>query len=172
MLELIRPRAFVPVHGTLHHLTRHAELARNHGIGQVQVIENGSTLRLKDGHLSSMDPVPSGKIPIDIGGQPLEAETLATRIDLGRHGIVFVSLVIAEGGNLAVPPAVTLQGIAVLTDRDATIRAICLELARAVRRHFKRHDPIQEELRRLVRRVVLERTGCRPSVDIHVVYLE
>lgn len=172
MIELIRPKAFIPIHGTLQHLIHHAELAKSHGIEQVRVIENGSTLRWNEGRLNPAAPVPCGKIAIDLGGQPLEPETLATRVDLGRHGTVFVSLILGDGGSLVVPPQVTLQGIPLVAEEEATIRAISLELARAVRRHAKRHDPLQEELRKLVRRVVLDRTGCRPSVDIHMIHVE
>src|SRR5690606_38553661 len=45
MLELTRPRAFLPVHGTLHHLLRHAELARSWGVAETLVIENGRVAR-------------------------------------------------------------------------------------------------------------------------------
>ena len=46
MIELVRPRAFVPVHGTLHHLLRHAELARELGVPRVTVLENGDVATL------------------------------------------------------------------------------------------------------------------------------
>ncbi len=46
MIELVQPRAFVPVHGTLHHLLRHAELARELGVPSVTVLENGDVATL------------------------------------------------------------------------------------------------------------------------------
>ena len=42
MLEWVRPRAFLPVHGTLHHLLRHAELARDLGVSDAISVENGT----------------------------------------------------------------------------------------------------------------------------------
>ena len=48
MIDLVRPAAFVPVHGTRHHLERHAALARDAGVGDVLVIENGELAELDD----------------------------------------------------------------------------------------------------------------------------
>lgn len=172
MIELVRPKAFVPVHGTLHHLIRHAELARAQGLSTVEVIENGSPLYLRDGTLRRGDSIPHGRVAIDIGGQPLEDEALASRVELGRQGVVMVSLVIGEGGSLVVPPAVTLLGIPLMGEQDATVRAIALELARVVRHKAKRHAPFEEDIRRSVRRIVADRTGCRPSVELHAIQVE
>ncbi len=47
MIELTRPRAFLPLHGTLHHLMRHAELAREEGVAEVLVAENGEVVELE-----------------------------------------------------------------------------------------------------------------------------
>ena len=46
MIELVRPKCFVPVHGTIHHLTRHAELAREMGVPSVAVTENGRVVEV------------------------------------------------------------------------------------------------------------------------------
>lgn len=171
MIELVRPKAFVPVHGTLHHLVRHAELARAQGVGQIEIVENGSTLRLTNGKLFRSDTVPHGRVAIDLGGQPLEDEALASRVELGRQGIVMISLVVGAGGSLVVPPAVTLLGIPSLAEHDSTVRAISLEVTRLVRHKAKR-QAIDDEVRRVVRRVVADRTGCRSTVEIHTMHVE
>ncbi|MGH7327679.1 MAG: ribonuclease J, partial [Polyangiaceae bacterium] len=46
MIELTRPRAFIPLHGTMHHLSRHAKLAREAGVANVLVIENGAVAEI------------------------------------------------------------------------------------------------------------------------------
>lgn len=170
MLELVRPKAFVPVHGSLHHLSKHAALARTSGIQQVAVVENGSTLRLQGGSLSHMDEVPHGRVPIDLGGKPLDEETLGCRVDLGRQGLAMISLVFGEGGGLLVPPTVTLRGIPPADDVASLIRAVSLEVARVAERHKKRHHPLEDEVRRTARRVITDLTGCRPSVEIHAIH--
>jgi ribonuclease J len=171
MIELLRPKAFVPVHGTLHHLSKHAELARAAGVREISVIENGSTLRLRAGSLSRMDPVPRGRVAIDNGGKPLDEAALHCRIDLGRQGIALVSLVIGEAGSLVVPPTVTLLGVPLAAEQDSTCRAVALEVARVAQHHKKRHLALEDEVRRAVRRVVSDLTGCRPSVDIHAIHV-
>ena len=55
MIELARPRAFVPLHGTLHHLFRHAALARELGVPEVCVLENGD-VGASFGHFDQVGP--------------------------------------------------------------------------------------------------------------------
>lgn len=171
MLDLVRPRGFVPVHGTLQHLTKHAALARAAGVQHVEVIENGSTLRLSPEGLAPRAPVRRGRIPIDLGGKPLDAEALEQRVEMGRHGLVSVSLVLGDGGSLVVPPSVTLLGIPMVSQDDTTNRTVALEVARVAQRNKRRNQPLEEEVRRVVRRVVTELTGCRPSVDVHAIHI-
>jgi len=171
MIDLIRPSAFVPIHGTLHHLHKHATLAREAGLRQIEVIENGSTLRLNAGSLSHMDPVPYGRVSVDLGGRALNEETLLDRVELGRQGIALVSLVIGEGGSLVVPPTVTFRGVPMQDGQDSISRAVALEVARVARHQGRRHNPLEDEVRRAVRRMVMDLTGCRPSVDVHAIHV-
>ncbi|MGC4070461.1 MAG: ribonuclease J [Polyangiaceae bacterium] len=172
MLELVRPKAFVPVHGTLHHLSKHAELARMVGCNSIRIVENGACLRLSSGTLHAAEGVPTGRIPIDVGGRPLEALALDERIELGRQGMANVSVVIGEDGRLLVPPSVSLWGVPGSAEHPSVIRSISLELARSVPQWVRRRRSVEEEIRRLVRRLVADATGCRPSVDVHAIFVE
>ena len=62
MIELVAPRAFVPLHGTLHHLTRHAELARASGIANVTILEDGDVGILDEHGLRKEGRVQSGRV--------------------------------------------------------------------------------------------------------------
>jgi ribonuclease J len=172
MLELVRPKAFVPVHGTLHHLSKHAELARLVGCGSIRIVENGASLRLSSGSLHAAEGIPTGRIPIDMGGRPLEALALDERIELGRQGMVNVSVVIGEDGRLLVPASVSLWGVPGSAEQPSVIRSVALELARSVPLWVRRHRAVEEEIRRLVRRLIADATGCRPSVDVHAIFVE
>jgi ribonuclease J len=67
MIELVRPKSFIPVHGTLHHLHRHAELARGCGIGEVTILEDGDVGVLGEHGLRKDGHVPTGRVHVWAG---------------------------------------------------------------------------------------------------------
>jgi ribonuclease J len=170
MLDLIRPRCFLPVHGTLHHLRRHAELATAHGVGEVKVVENGTSVLFDGRSLEVEGPVPAGRVAVGYGGIELGPTVLHERAELARSGIAMVALVVGDGRQLVRPPSVSTQGVAGV---DATVlRALTLEVARVVETARKRrsaNDELAEEVRRAVRRRLLEIGGTRPVVEVHVI---
>ncbi len=163
MLELVRPRAFVPVHGTLHHLLAHAALAREAGVGSVAVVENGTPL-VFDGHGLRREPeVPHGAISVALGGAPAGPATLKERAELARSGVVVVAL--WPEGDLA--PEVRARGVPGLD--EAGLFALAREAARASAAHRAGRGLTREELvRRAVRRKLEDLTGTRPPVEVLV----
>ncbi len=111
MLELLRPRCFVPVHGTLHHLRRHADLARAEEVPSVEVIENGQSIILQDGTLRRGEDVYAGKVHVGLGGRELSLDVLGRRRDLGRSGIVSVGILCSNDGKLNHPPRLQAMGV-------------------------------------------------------------
>ncbi len=174
MIELVRPRAFVPVHGTLHHLQRHAELARGLGIADVLVVENGTSVSYHpERGLARGEPVPCGKIAIANGGERLEPETLRRRADLGRSGVITVSVLIDEEGFLVSGPSVSSRGVPGVDDDELALRSIARDVAAQLERIRTWHDADEcEQVRRAARRAVVERVGCRPAVEVHVLRLD
>jgi ribonuclease J len=166
MLELTRPRCFMPVHGTLHHLLRHAELGRSVGVDATVVVENGSVVEF-DGHsVAKVDKVAHGRVPIAVGGEPLSSEHLQRRLELARTGIVFVALVV-KGRGLLSPPSVTCRGVPALDGDESGLRSVGLEAARAVEQFRDgRGLDLGEHVRRAVRRKVEDLSGTRPVVEL------
>ncbi|MCA9595041.1 MAG: ribonuclease J [Myxococcales bacterium] len=170
MLELIRPRAFVPVHGTLHHLLRHADLARELGVDQVLVTENGTAVAYDaERGLRHDGGFPHGKVPIAMGGEPLSAEVLKRRADLGRGGVAVVSVALDADERAVAPPAVTTRGIPAVDDDPAALRSVAHRVAETLARRRPRRLELEEELRRAARRALVELSGTRPQIEILIV---
>jgi ribonuclease J len=170
MLDLIRPRCFLPVHGTLHHLRRHAELAMAHGVREVKVVENGTSVLFDGRSLEVEGSVPAGRVAVGFGGIEVEPSILHERAELARSGIAMVAVVLGNGRELVRPPSVSTRGVAGVD--DGALRALALEIARVVETARKRrssNDQLEEEVRRAVRRRLLEVGGVRPVVDVHVI---
>jgi len=171
MIDMTRPRAFLPVHGTLHHLVRHAELAREAGVGEVLVAENGEVVELSAGAApAKVGRAPSGKVAT-FGGEELGDDVLRERAQLGRGGVAFVSLVLGRKGELAATPV--LQSRGVLEPSFAGVaRKVGLAVARAVEdadARTRADDGAVAEVARLAaRRAIESHTGRRPLVVVSV----
>ena len=170
MIELARPRSFLPLHGTLHHMLRHAELARGLGVGDVLVVENGTAVAFDPEHgLRADGEVPFGKIAIAIGGERLSAEHLRRRTDLARYGVALVSVVLDEEGYLVADPAITTRGIPNVDDEPAALAQVAREVAGTLDKiRTWRSADVTEEVRRAARRRLSELCGCRPMVEVQI----
>lgn len=169
MLELVRPRCFVPVHGTLHHLLRHAELARGLGVAECAVVEDGTPL-VCDGEKLVREPVVRhGKVMIAKGGEPLSDEALRGRAELGRSGLVVVALGVESASGSEISARVTARGVPAVSGDDAALRGLEHEAVRAAA-SFREGGALglEEIVRRAVRRAVEELSGTRPIIEIAI----
>ncbi len=67
LINILRPRFFIPIHGELRHLKQHGKIARQLGIPdeKVAVVENGYTLTLDEERLEIGERVPGGYVFVD-----------------------------------------------------------------------------------------------------------
>src|ERR1700704_2370732 len=67
MLDAVRPRYFIPVHGEYRQLLQHAEVARESGLGdeQIVVVEDGEVVELDAESIERADKVASGFVYVD-----------------------------------------------------------------------------------------------------------
>lgn len=171
MIDLTRPRCFLPVHGTLHHLMRHADLAREAGVQEVLVVENGSVVRFDGARLLPDGRVQAGIVPIGIGGMPVPQEVLRERLDLARCGTATVSLALDHRGRVVAGPELDTRGIAGVDERGGEKRAILVEIARTVEDAARRRlseEELKDEIRRLVRRELERLGGAKPHVLVQL----
>jgi ribonuclease J len=171
MLDLMQPRCFLPVHGTLHHLRRHGELARERGVAEVLVVENGTSVLCDGSSVRSEARFTSGIVAVGASAVELNGGTLRARAELGRYGLASIALAVDRRGNLLGPPSVYTRGVPGMED-PAEERALKGVALRAVERAQKRRfdlDELREEVRRAVRRELFDIAGSKPVVDVHVI---
>ncbi len=95
MINLTRPRFFVPIHGEYRQLAAHARLARRQGIppDQVHLLETGEVLGLSPDKAEILGQVPAGRRFIDQGiRRPVDRELLRDRRFLATDGVLVVGL--------------------------------------------------------------------------------
>jgi len=114
LLNLVRPKFFIPVHGEYRHLSLHAGLARSMGIPKdnIFVLENGDVLELGQDSGKVVDRTRVGVIYVSglITGE-LDGVVLRDRKLLSRDGVVVVTIAIdAESGKLAERPRIITRG--------------------------------------------------------------
>lgn len=111
LIEALRPRAFVPVHGTHVHMQRHAELARECGVEDVLVAANGAVVEVSAaGPLAIRGQVPTGRVHRE-RGQPLDARVLRDRALLASLGFAVVSAIVDDRGRPVAPLDLITRGV-------------------------------------------------------------
>jgi ribonuclease J len=169
MIEWLKPRAFVPVHGTLHHLRAHAALASSLGVPETLVVENGTPVAVDESGITRDAKVVSGKVNIAYGGEVLEAETAKRRVDLGRYGVVSVSLVVSADYRCVLGPRVEARGVPNLDEQPGACRAVEREIRSSLKQGCARSwELVEAEVRRAARRSILDLTGLRPVLVVHL----
>jgi len=114
--NLVRPRNVLPVHGEHRHLKANAALAVRTGVDpkNVFIIEDGTTIDLKDGVAKISGSVPAGYVYVEnmVAGAATE-ESLQDRIRLAEDGALTVLLIVnPDTGKLEEDPEFFAVGFA------------------------------------------------------------
>ncbi len=114
MLNLVRPKYFMPVHGEYRHLVYHSLLAKKLDIPKenIFILKNGDVLEIADNGASKNGKVNSGRIFIDGKGiGDVEEMVLRDRMRLAHDGIVMILLGIEKlTGNIVSGPDIISRG--------------------------------------------------------------
>ncbi len=163
MLELVRPRAFIPVHGTRVHLERHAALARESGVPDAMVIENGDSAWLGESGLDRGEPVATGRVRT-YAKRAISGQVIDDRRALADAGIVTCALLLDASGELVMDPQLASQGV-IEAAGEARVIAAAVEEIRAALAALgppRTDERVAEAARLAVRRVYGKVLGKRP----------
>jgi ribonuclease J len=120
MINLTRPKYFIPIHGEYRHLILHSRLAEQVGISKKNVLlaENGQVIEFDENRGSVGDSVMTGRVLIDGKGVgDVGRSVLKERRDLSEDGIVVVNMVIDEETGIVVyGPEIVSRGFVFETE--------------------------------------------------------
>jgi len=144
LINLVKPRFFMPIHGEYRHLSLHAKLAQSVGIPEenIFVLEDGDILELSPQTGRVAGKISSGNVYVDgLGVGDIGSFVLRTRRMLSRDGIVVVIIAVnKQTGKLVGRPDIVSRGF--VDPREA--------------------KDMLEESRKLVART-LDHSGARPA---------
>jgi ribonuclease J len=172
MLNLVRPRYVMPVHGDHKRIQLHSDLADAVGIDPDAVFagENGLPLEIDNRGARFGEPEQAGMIfvdGVDIG-DPADV-ALRDRRMLSADGIFIVVATISEQtGESVVPPEVIFRGVPFIEQADGLVEDIRVEversLAHAAQQGVREIDLVQQELHDDLASFVYDRLRRRPMV--------
>jgi ribonuclease J len=155
LINAVRPRNHMPVHGEWRHLRAHAAIARSTGIPdeRIMLAEDGTVVDLVGGLATITGKIPVGYVYVD-GSEvgDIGDATLKDRRILGEEG--FLSILVAvdfEAGRVVFGPEITARGF---TDDSAALDPIRKELIKVVEQALADGTRDTDALSHLVRRTV------------------
>jgi ribonuclease J len=125
MLNLVKPKFFVPVHGEYRHMVHHAQLARDVGIDPSHILigDNGNIFELTQDSMQIVGSVPSGKVLVDgFGVGDVGNIVLRDRKQLSNDGILIVVVGMdAQSGLLVSGPDIVSRGFVYVRESEALL---------------------------------------------------
>jgi len=168
MYEWLQPKLVVPMHGEARHLWEQARFAEECGVPETIVMGNGDLVRLLPGPAEIIDEAPSGRLHVD--GRVIVPGTegpARARRKLSFNGVISVSLVIDENGDLLSDPQVSLVGMPESGENGEALETMVIDIIEDVfeklPRSKRRNDQVLEEfVFQAVRRAVDRQWGKKP----------
>lgn len=169
MINMIRPKFFIPIYGAYRAKQRHIELAVEQGIPRANAInaENGQIIALSPDKMELTGEVPHGTVLVDQTGAIVSNIVIKDRLMLAEEGLVAVVLTVdKKSGNLLTSPDIISRGFIYMRDNEELMNTFRTELRRAVGQRFSRVDldRFKQELKEHVTHFLFEQTQRSPIV--------
>ena len=168
LINMLRPRFFVPIHGELRHLKQHGKIARQLGIPaeNVAVVENGYALSFGE-RLEISERVPGGYVFVDgarVGG--IGPAVMREREKLGQNGFVMSTVRYERGTGRPVgrPRIITRGFIFVPGAENLLAQAEEITLSAAVVQPGTPSAEVERRVKEALSRFFYRETRSRPVV--------
>ncbi len=171
----LKPKYAIPMHGESLHLQRHAQLAQTCGVEQAFVLKNGDVLSLSAEGVLHVGQVPTGVCVLD-GTQitAVDNSAIRQRKKMGFCGLTLVSIALDSYGSLLCEPQIQIEGLHMPdeADKNALIDLVIYAVENLSNKDVMDDGKVIETVRLIVRRVVMDKTGKKNTVKIHVLRTE
>jgi len=168
LINLVRPKFFIPVHGDYRNLRRHAQLAMETGaVEHAIVIEDGDVLELDETDARKKDKVTVGRVLIDSGSTADIVEDLVVRDRriLSEDGIVLAILAINKRmGKVEREPEIVMRGFGGADITEQARELVLRTLDGLSGEQRTDYGMVKEKVRVELKRLIQKSTGKRPMI--------
>src|SRR5574341_1246166 len=171
IINLVRPRYFIPIHGEYRQLKRHAELAASMhaAVGQVLMLESGEVLEFDELGARKAGKVTVGRVCIDSGSRTDVVEDLVIkdRMHLSEDGIVLPIIAINKlTGRVEAAPEIVMRGLAAGEDgfQEKARQIVLKTLEDSSDEEKGDYGVIKEKIRQDLKRFISKSTQRRPLI--------
>lgn len=172
MLNLVRPKFFIPAHGEYSNLVQHAELAEEVGIPpeHITVAEDGDLITLTPDFCDVQGKVPTGRVLVD-GKIDMGVENIVVhhRKQLARDGMVIPIVVLdSNNGDVTAGPDMVSRGFVHMDESEELMneaKEIVIHAINHLNPESKSDvETVQEEIRIVLRRFFKKTTDRHPMI--------
>jgi len=174
MINLVKPKFFIPIHGDYRHLKRHIELAHSTGIPEKCILmEDGDVLTLDGTTAQKTGRVTTGRVCIDNNSTAdvVEDTVIKDRKQLGGDGVFLPIIAINKStGQVEGTPEITTRGFAaddpdlLRNARDIVIRTLQDSSVEERRDYGVMKDKIRGDLKRFIQKNANRRPLIMPII--------
>ncbi|MBO2520721.1 MAG: ribonuclease J [Firmicutes bacterium] len=172
MLNLTRPKFFIPIHGEYRMLATHGELARQVGIPAENIVlpEIGDRIELTPNGIRKGTPVESGRVLVDgLGVGDVGNIVLRDRQQLSQDGILIVVVSLnKQTGEVLAGPDIISRGFVYMRESEGLIEEaremVKNALAPLASQGITEWGTIKSEVRDVLQRYLYEKTKRRPVI--------
>jgi ribonuclease J len=168
LINLVRPKFFIPVHGDYRYLRRHAQVAMETGaVEHAIVIEDGDVLELDKNDARKKDKVTAGRVLIDSGSNIDVVEDLVIRDRriLSEDGLVLAVVAINKRtGKIERAPELIMRGFGGADISDQASEVVIRTLDGLSGEEKSDYGMVKEKVRVELKRLIQKTTGRRPMI--------
>ncbi|WP_062551424.1 ribonuclease J [Peptoniphilus phoceensis] len=171
ILSLIKPKYFIPAHGEVRHLMKHASIAQQMGMPEenIFIMENGNCLEISQKDAKLVGDVPSGNILVDgLGVGDVGNIVLRDRKHLSEDGLIIVVITITKEGKVVSGPDIISRGFVyvresedLIEDAKNVVRKILKEDSRE---NLKDWNGLKSDIRDDLRSYIFKNTKRNPMI--------
>jgi ribonuclease J len=169
MINMLKPKFFVPIYGDFTAKRYHIDIAIEQGIPRASTlnVDNGQVIAFTPDKMELAGEVPHGTILVDQTGAIVTNVVIKDRVLLSEEGLVAVVLTVdKKTGALLTSPDIISRGFIYMRDNEEIMNGLRIELKRAVQQRFKRIDldRFKVELKEHITHYLFEHTQRSPIV--------
>jgi ribonuclease J len=169
MINMTKPKFFMPIYGDFTAKKYHMDLAIEQGIPRKNClnVENGDVVEFSSDTMEVTNKVPCGTVLVDQTGAIVSNVVIKDRLMLSEEGLVVIILTVdKKTGNLLTSPDIISRGFIYMRDSEELMNTFRTELRRAVGQRFKRVelDRFKQEIKEHATHFLYEYTQRSPIV--------